>query len=308
MKKPYSILVFLIVVLAILGFLFRGSLGNGFSKENEFSIADTASVNRIEILSADTIILSKQGMVWSLNGDSPASSVAVNNFLFGFHRMSVKGINSKPDIAEGNAIRVKIYQGKKKHLIRFYLIDGISFMLKEGGSKLYAVEVSGFPNIKPEELIGTDPDHWRDRTLLDLQAGDIKTVSVIHSQKPENDFLIKVSDGKIQLFDVGGENEIPENLVDKEKLNFYLSYFTNVFYDSTLDTSKHPEQEPKWIIKVEDNSGKKYELVIFPLMTTGGEDFFKAIVKYNNQPDFKVTRFMVLDLLLQDKSHFLLPH
>jgi hypothetical protein len=305
MKKftPYLVLFF--AGLLVLGFIFRNKLESYFPVENDFNISDTAVVGRIEIISKDSIILTRAGNAWTHNGESPANSIAVNNFLFSFMRMSVKGINSNPDISDVKAIRVKIFEGRRKHFFRFYEIDGVAFMHKEGARKFYAIEVKGSPDIKLEEVINPDPDHWKDRTLLNLMSRDIREVSVLHPIQPEKDFLIRVSEGKPVLFDGVGK-EVPDSLADKEKLNFYLSYFTNVFYDYSEKTGVQPEQDARWIIRIEDKAGKKSELMIFPLMNSTGEDMFRALVKYNGQPGYKVTRYMVLDLLLQEKEHFIL--
>jgi hypothetical protein len=240
-----------------------------------------------------------------VNGNAPASNIAIDNFLFSFQRIGVKGINSKPDITQGKGLRVKIFEGRKKHFLRFYEINGVAFMHKEGAGKLYAIEVTGFPGIKPAEVINSDPDHWKDRTLLNLLPGEIQSVCVLHPFNPESDFQIKVAEGKPVLFDGSGINEVPDSLTDKEKLDFYLSYFAHVFYDYTENAMVQPELSARWILKVEDNTGKKYDLMVFPIKTQAGVNMFTALVKYNDQPGYKVTRYMVLDLLLQDKGHFL---
>lgn len=305
MKKPVLYIILSVSVFFLLGYFFSGRIPGYFSKENDFSILDTAAVSRFEIVSEDTIILSREGTSWKMNGISPASQVAVNNFLFSFRRMSVKGISNMPDIKEEKGLRVKIFEGKNKLFLRYYEISGVSFMHKEGSGKIYAVEVNGFPDIRPGEVISSDPDHWKDRNLLNLQPEEINEIKVLHPSDPNNDFIIKLIEGKPVLFD-GKGNEIPENITDKEKLNFYLSYFTNIFYDYTEYLAVQPPFDPKWIIKVKEYSGKEYELMVFAIKTSSGVDMFKSLVKYNDQPGYMVTRYMVLDLILQDLGHFLL--
>jgi hypothetical protein len=285
-----------------------------FSKDNDFSISDTAKVTRFEIISEDTIILTRNGSSWLVNNESLASSVAVNNFLFSFQRMSVKGASNSLSIENEKAVHINIFEGSRKQLIRFYNISGAAFMHKEGSRKYYAVEVNGFPDIKPAEVINPDIDHWKDRLLLNLQAGEIKVVSVYHPSNPENDFQLKISDGDPSVFD-GAGTQIPNSLVDREKIDFYLSYFTNVFYDYTEEIEQEGEEQQegeqqeeegvRWILQVEDISGKVFELKVYPLFNNGEPDMFLGRVKYNGQPGYKVTRFMVLDLLLQDKGNFL---
>ncbi len=306
MRKILLILLIIITGIIFLGYLFRGKPGSRFFMENDFRIRDTAAVYRIEIISENTIILTRQGNNWLINGDSPASSVAVNNFLFSFSRMVVKGVSNIPVNEEGKGTEVKIFEGKGKNLIRFFEIDGKSFMQKEAGMKLYAVEIQGFPKINPAEIVSDDPDHWRDRTLLNLPFSSIKEITVLHPSSPDKDFHIKVIDDKPLLFDGSGQNKLPESLIDNEKLNFYLSYFMNVFYDRSYNSEIRPGEKPMWIVRVEDTTGRKYELEVFPLRNGNGLDMFRALVKYNNQPGYKVTRYMVLDLILQEKEHFIL--
>jgi hypothetical protein len=305
MRKNILYLILVIPGLVIVIFLFRVPIGSIFSADYDFKIADTASVDRIEIISKDSIILSKNESGWMVNGDAPASRIAVSNFLFSFSRMSVKGASINYDINESNSLRVKIISKREKLSLRFHDKDGAAFMYKEGSGKLYAVEVNGFPDIKLEEVISPDIDFWKDKTLLNLKPSEIAEISVLHPSHSEEDFAIKVKEGKIQLFD-GEGNEIPENLTDKEKLNFYMSYFTNVFYDSTENNTEIPDLKSKWILKVQDNAGRKYVLTVFPVETKEGPDLYSALVKTDAMPGYKHTRFIVLDLLLQDKNHFLL--
>ncbi|MCB8999577.1 MAG: hypothetical protein H6540_05860 [Bacteroidales bacterium] len=303
MKKIIALILFFVAGL-LLSFFFRNQLSSMFSPSDLFRINDTASVNRIEIISRDSIILTREGKSWLLNQTIPASSIAIGNLLFSFSRMTVKGIQDLQEISQDTAIKIRIQEGRKKHLFRFYNIHGIPYLQKEGSLKLYSVEVSGFPGIKPAEVLSADPDHWKDKILINLQSADIKMVSVNHPDEPANDFRIEIADGRYKLFDASG-NEVSSEIRDTEKIDFYLSYFTNVFYDSSYDGKISPDLAPEWILKVEDQSGRVYKLEIFPLAGTNGPDMFRALIKYNDQPGFMLIRYMTLDLLLQDFRHFI---
>jgi len=303
MKKIVPLL--LVIGIAIIGFIFLGNPGKHFSKDNDFQIADTAAVNRIEIISKDTIILTRNETGWVLEDGQPAGSVSVNNLLFSFQRIGVKGVSTTPDITEGMAIRIKIFEGKKKHLARLYNFNGVTYMHKEGAKNFYSVEVNGFPEINLSEVVNPDPDHWKDKILLNLKASEILSVSVVHPADPAKDFHIKLSGEKFMLFGGDGQTAIPDSLIKKEKLDFYLSYFGNIFYDYTEYSEIQPGQQPGWIVSVEDVTGRKYDLKVYFITTGSGNDMFRALVKYNNQPGYKLTRFMLLDLILQDKEHFL---
>jgi hypothetical protein len=306
MRKKIVILILVISGFILLSLLFLGIPGRNFGYEKDFRISDTSAVTRIEIISGDTLILTRHGADWILNGESPASKIAVNNLLFIFHRLGIKGIQTSKEAINEEVIAVKVLGGRKKYQLRFYEIDGKSFIQKKAGGNLYTIEIIGFPNIKPAEVISHDPDHWRDKTMLNLQSGEIKEISIFHPSNPEKDFMIRVVNGKPGLFEGNGQKELPENILDREKLDFYMSYFTNVFYDYWLDSEVQPGRLPTWIINVADTTGRNYILEVFPMESSSGTDMFRALVKYNDQAGLNVTRFMVLDLLLQDKEHFLL--
>ncbi len=303
MRKIFLIII--ISCLALAGFLFRGELGSYFSKENNFVISDTASVNRIEIISDDSIILVRQNNSWFLNDKANASYIAVNNFLFAFQRIAITGVISNPDVYPDNIIQLSVFEGRKRHSFRFYVSDDISFLQKKGSDKRFSAVVSGFPGTKLPEVVSDDIDHWSDRTLLNLKSSEILEVSVLHPFNPDQDFRIVQSGGTASLYIGGSDIEVPEANIDKEKLNFYLSYFNNVFYDYTEKTGLQAVGEARWVLRIKDIGGAEYELKVFTYPMSSGDDLFKALVIYNNQPGFKVTRFMVLDLLLQERANFL---
>ncbi len=303
MRKIAYLIIISCLVLA--GFLFRGKLGSFLNKENNFIIADTASVNRIEIISADSIILFRQDGFWLLNGKPNASYVAINNFLFAFQRIGVTGVISKPELHGEKDILLNVFEGRKRHSFRFYETEGISFLQKEGSEKRFSIVVSGFPDTNPSELVSAEMDHWSDRTLINLKPSEILEVAVLYPYNPDQDFRIVQSEGVAKLYEGFSDIEISETRVDKEKLDFYLSYFGNVFYDYTENDDLKSKEEARWILKIEDVRGREYELKVYPYLHPQGEDMYKGLVQFNNQPGLKVTRFMVLDLLLQDRDHFL---
>jgi len=305
MKRIISVNLGLFGCLILLGFLSGCQTGSYFSKDNDFRISDTAKVSRIEIFSEDTVVLTRIGSSWLVNHEIPANGIAITNFLFSFLRMEAKGMSDIAGIENQKAIRIKIFEGRRMQIVKCYQINDASFMIKEGSKKLYSVEVKGYPRIKPAEVINPNPDHWKEKMLLNLKASDIRQISLTYPSNPENNFQIKQTETKPILLD-GNGIEITDTRVDREKMDYYLSYFTNVFYDSSSDSEIQESIDAKWILKVEDISGKNYELKIYPLLKDGKQDMFLGLVKYNNERELKLTRFMVLDLLLQDRGHFLL--
>ncbi len=307
MRKTGNIAATVLVLLVLAGWLvFRVQLRSFLSGENDFRITDTASVSRIEIISRDSIILTRTARGWTLNGATPAGQVAVDNLLFSFSLMRSKGTGAPPELSGAQAVKLRFTAGKKVLRMRYYSIGGVSFLQREGSKKLSAVGVYGFPDIDPATVIGTEKDFWRDRTLFDLTSTEIREVSVLHPGKPGSDFTIRNEAGIPKLFRFEEGKEIPVTEANDEKMNFYLSYFGNVFSDPA-DTGalSHPA-EARWIISVTDTSGVSHRLEVYPLISGSGTDMFKCLVRYDSEEELRLTRCIVLDLLLQDIEHFLI--
>ncbi len=305
MRKPVYILVSVIAGFFILALVFRSDLSDLFHSEGDFAISDTAAVSRIELFASDSLVLERKDNSWVLNGVEPANSIAINNLLFGFNRLMVTGKSKDPKIKEGEKTDITIFSGRSKRNFVMYKTGEVTFLQRKGSESFYAVEVGGFSKIMFSDILSPVPDYWRNRILLHLQPHEISYVCLIHSLSPEKDFQIKLVESKAFLYDGEGNTQVQDSLTDYEKINFYLSYFTNIFYDSTYNSIFPEDSEPRWILCVTEKSGKVHELSIYTIQTSRGTDMFKALVRYNNQPQLFLTRFIVLDLLLQDKDHFL---
>lgn len=305
MRKPVYILVSVIAGFFILALVFRSDLNDIFHSEGDFAISDTAAVSRIELFASDSLVLERKDNYWVLNGNEPANSIAINNLLYGFNRLIVTGKSKDPKITEGEKTDITIYSGRRKRNLVMYKTDEVTFLQKKGSDSFYAVEAGGFSKIMFSDILNSVPDYWRNKILIHLQPNEISSVHLIHSLFPEKDFQIKLVESKASLYDGEGIIQVPDSLTDHEKINFYLSYFTNIFYDSTYNSSFPEDSEPRWILSVTEKSGKSHELSIYTIQTPKGTDLFKALIRYNSQPQLFLTRFIVLDLLLQDKDHFL---
>jgi hypothetical protein len=304
-RKTIAVLA-LILAIILAGAFFRAKITSVLKNESNFRVTDTASVNRIEILSDDSIVITRTSGGWILNGTEPASNVAVNNLLFSFTLIKVKGVNNDPGLSGMKGIRLRISEGRKIHRYRFYSMNGVSFLQKEGSRKLSAVEVYGHPDIDPAAVIDPLKDRWREKMLIDLQAEEIREVSVIHPGNSAADFRIKNDNGKPLLYRIEKEQDIPVKETDEEKINFYLCYFTNIFYDRTDTSGFRPDTAPQWTVNVTDTAGRKYKLEVWPLRVNGENDMFRCLIRFNDSAEFREARFMVLDLTLQDIQHFLL--
>lgn len=268
-----------------------------------FAFRDTAGISRIEILAADTLVLEKQnGGNWIVNENLPAGKIQVDNLLFCLNRLEIK-TKIHPD-HEG--IGMRITAAGKTSGFRVGEWNGNSWIGKEGSKQRFITAIRGFPSLNLYDHVIPDLESWRDRVLFNLKSEEIREVRVIHTGIPSGDFVLKQDENnKTLIFEADGITALVDSITDPEKPFYYLSYFTGVYYDRMVNEGVQEFQDPKWIVYIKDTSGKEYRLRIIPVMREGKEDMFRAYVSFNDEPGYRETRYMFLDLILQDKQYFL---
>lgn len=240
MKKN---LIYLLIVLLLGGvayYLFFGkSKGNTIqAKEQEFSVKDTASVDRI-FFAAKTgtaILLEKQkDGSWLLNKKFVARKDAVDLLLETFKQVSVK--SPVPTAAVQNVlktiavdgIKVEIYAGGD--MIRsFYVGSGTNdnlgtYMLSEGSEQPYVMYIPGWEGyLTPRFFL--DEQEWKSRVILDGNEQTIASVRLEYLHFPDEGFeLKKDASGNWSIQNLKPMKTIKANpALFKE----YLTYFSNI--------------------------------------------------------------------------------
>jgi hypothetical protein len=222
--------------------------------------------------------------------------------------MTVKGMTYNIDSTDTASIRIKIYSGKKKYFYRFYPAGGKSLLHREGSKKIYSVEVSGTQRADLNDVFSDNPDHWQDRTVLDLLPEEIAYVKVEHQGSPEKDFVLRTENTIPALYEPDGTTKIADDLVDREELNMYIGYFMNIFFDYSI-RSKLPagiefSELPEYIVTVTSTTGETTKVSVFPVYREKIEDIYNAGIMINDNPRMLVTRYVAFDLLLRSKKDF----
>ena len=309
MKNPVKYLLISVPALLLLYFLIfspRGFLSGG---NTAIQITDTASVNRIEIFGKDTVLLERaEGGYWMLSDNYKVNPVSISNFLYSFMKMQVKGISYKADSSVKASVKIRIYSGRKKHFFRFYPADGNNLIHREGSGKIFSVEISGHTETDLSQVFSDDPDHWKDRMIMDFLPDEISVIEVRHPANPGNDFMIRMENKVPVMYESDGSTRIPPGMLDPEKMNMFTSYFINIFYDKTLKNSDSEWQSaaeiPSHIITVTPVTGNAVKMAVYPLQKEGSTDIFRAGIRMNDQQELLVARYIAIDLILRKKSDF----
>ncbi len=307
--KFYIPIIGLILVIAFL-LIQRGFHSDFFLSDRSFSISDTARVNQIVIIAEDSLYLTKNaGKGWLVNGLYPAEPLAISNFLYAFSHIDIRGKTN--EVSGTIPVReINIHTGS--HQLKYSLIsDENRDYLHRKGSKDYIISgIAGSPGVSFKKVTSDKADYWRSRLLLNIFPDDIKKIIVIPAPDRGNGFILEKSEKDFLLISEDGI-PAPDSLVNMEKVLMYISYFSGIWYESVAPDTIIPDKtelaEPGYFVEVETREGKIYKLEIIPITENSGKaDLFRAFVRMNGDGELFVVKYVMLDLLMQRYSHFII--
>jgi len=233
-----------VIILAVLGvgiyyFLFNKKASLYDRSEAAFNIKDTGNIGKIFIASPNgiTATVERTDSGWMVNKQYKALPTTIKNVLTTLYQQealapvtsAAHDLVIKSLATEG--IKVEVYDRKGSKMTTFYVGGEATNnmgtnMLTEGATQPYIVQIQNFNGYLTTRYT-TNIRDWRDRTVFDVPADQIKEVSVVYTDKPINSFTLKQDNGKIS-FDA--DKAIAGNTpkLNMRKANVYLKYFTNL--------------------------------------------------------------------------------
>lgn len=276
-----------LLILGILGlgvwfFLFRDNSTFG-EAEAGFTIADTSSVGAIFLANQKgaSISLKRNDTAWTLNDKYVASTRMVSVLLetmheqYAAHPVPEASHNTVVASMAGSAIKVEVYDKKGKMLKRFYVGGQVgdrkgTYMLMDGADKPYVVKIPAYEGyITPRYSV--DITDWRNRTVVDIPASRLATVTVKYAGEEEqlNNFkLIKNSANK---FDIEINPELKSSIstpLNDRRVKSFTGFFEGVGCEGYLEGVTKLDSiiasVPKYCdISVRDVSGKGNDIAIY---------------------------------------------
>lgn len=236
-----------LVILAILGVgvwyvLFRNTDNNVFgASEAGFTIPDTASIGKIYLARTDgtgvTIEREGDSNHWKVNKQYDVLKSTLKSLMSAM----AKQVADYPvpesehnDVIKkiaGNGVKVEVYNRDGKKMRVYYVGSEVhnflgTYMLMEGAKRPYVVNIPGFDGYLTPRYT-TELRDWRDRSVFDFAADQIRSVTIKYDETPLNDFTLSQDDkGKVSV-------KLDSNLTNLKELNEdratkYLSFFQNV--------------------------------------------------------------------------------
>jgi hypothetical protein len=233
-KNIWYLVVLLVLILAVYFLVFKNKMTTLNGKDNNFAIADTASINKIFLadMSGRSITLQRGNLHWMMNNTYPVRNDAIQDLLATIMEVAVKypiaeaAHNNVIKKLAGDAVKVEIYN-KNNSLIKSYYVGGPdpaltgTYMIMPGSDKPYATYIPGFDGYLTTRY-SMDTDTWRDRTIFSFDIPQISSVIVNYTDnRKDSSFEIDVIHP--DSFHVKPLNGKPLNKpAVKEKLFLYL--------------------------------------------------------------------------------------
>ncbi len=259
-KTLVYIAVLLVLGFGIYYFMVSGSNNPYSASEAGFTIKDTGAIGKLFLVAGngESILAERTDSGWMVNKQYHALPSAVS-LVFrtlasqsALYPVTKAAYNNVIKSLAADAIKVEIYgrDGKKMKVI---YVGGVAVnnsgtnMLLEGAHTPYVVHVPGFSGYLTSRY-STQLTDWRDRTIFNMPANEIKSVSVQYPDKPVNSFEITRESGKVEI---KGDPEITKTLdtPNMHRADLFLGYFTNINCEGYLnglpDNDSTIRQAPK---------------------------------------------------------------
>ena len=261
MKKKNIISIVIIAILVIITGILIGNnryLSSLRDDAYDFTVYDTASVTRLFFAdkSGNQVELERYVTAWMVDNEYYANQTMVNEMLYTLKRMRIKmpvSIKKSDNIVtrmSGTNTKVEVYQqlprinlfNKVKLFYHetlskvFYIGDVTqdnqgTYVLKEGGDKVYIVHLNGFRGSVSSRFTA-NPIDWRNHIIFNSNISDIESLKLEINNDPDNGFIIKEIDR--YQYSMNRLNGEPVDFSDNKVLNL-LSSFRDVRFESFLD-------------------------------------------------------------------------
>jgi hypothetical protein len=278
MKKNF---LYLLLVLALGAttawfFFFKKPTNTLSVEEKNFTVEDTASVDRIfftQKTGASILLERQQNGTWTLNHGGEARIDAVDIIMETFKRMAVKSpvpINALENVKANlvvDGIKVEVYQKGEKTKTMYIGSSTKDFkgtyMMLEGAQMAYIMYLPGWEGyITPRFFL--EPSEWKSREIFRTNPTKLASVSVEYPTHDEDNFTLIQKNSLLSLMGKTG----PALDADTSLLRLYSTFFNgihcegyepnNPFLDSVVRST------PLMRIQVSGSDGKKTTVRFYP--------------------------------------------
>jgi hypothetical protein len=288
-----------------------------------FAISRPGLVTEIKIEGDEgKVMLGRINGRWILNSEHETREKAVQLMLQTLSRLRV--VSPAPtalaaELAEkfrDEAIRVEILAGKKRDAWLIYsdCQNSPTYMLKEGASQVFIVEVLGF-NGHVASLFVSDENWWHPDILFNYHIHEIAEVTVQHRDNAGQSFMLRQSpDRGLSLYTwPGGQpiNEFSDSLAVRFLANFFhITHERLALPDELRLLDSLAGEQPDHLVTVTDFGGSRKEVRLHRIMKGISEDgtpeydIFRLYAIRGDDAGMAIVSYLSFDLVLREASYF----
>ena len=314
MRKPVLIGFLLLLPVMALILWVTGKGGGGRDREmKRLNLQDAARVESICIVDAgDSLFMERSGNRWIMEGDTLYSR-SVENLLYAASNLQVVSVLSPQQAGELRETR-KVVFCRKDRVIRSYVvaISGQQFVISPDGSdNLYAVTLPGHSELDPGQVFSASPNHYLEHVLIRLKPTEISYIEV--ERRGGRAFRLSMDEkGNFSASLLDPEEDLPPDRLDDLSLRLLFSYFTVIRFEERLipapGSGPWSRENENWLgrLKVRSVTGEEHNLQLFsmPGEEEGEAHMFRALVRYNDEPEILVVNYIYLDVLMRGINHY----
>lgn len=261
MKKRNIISIVIIAILVVIAATLIANnryLSSLRGEAADFTVYDTASITKLFFAdkNGNEVLLQRENTGWTVNNEYKANQVLINEMLYTLTRMrikmpvSVKKTNNIVTQMASTNTKVEVYQmlprinlfNKIKlfyHETRskVFYIGGVTqdnsgtYILKEGGDKVYVVHLHGFRGFISSRF-SANPMDWREHIVFHSNMNDIASVKLEINRDPDNSFIINETDrAQYSMTRLNGQ---PIDFSENKVLTL-MNAFQDVRFEAFLD-------------------------------------------------------------------------
>ncbi|MFC2137748.1 hypothetical protein ACFLTE_06200 [Bacteroidota bacterium] len=239
-----TIIKIILLILLTIIVIFTGCNSNTLIEaEKEFVVKDTSKVTTIIIKNSNSeIILKKYNNVWKVNSYI-ANKDYVNYLLKILNRIQIHSkiasdkTNSVKNIIDSAFVEIIIYKNRKiinNYIVSPHPVNEFCYALSKNNNQVYSLFIPGYEySLFP--IFNTSVSHWRNKTLIGLFPGEIKSIALENNFHHDYSFKINVKGKReYELEHLTSKNKKVHN-INTEKIERYISYFNQVEFTSQIE-------------------------------------------------------------------------
>lgn len=318
MQNRRPLLFLLILIPALLLVLLVNPRNLLLRDEAGVVLKQTDEVDRIVLADAySTAELNRSGDTWVLFGTEQVNPVAVENLLIAAGRLEVSSIVSRSSVEADSDSRddlreITFFKGDRQ-LLSYGLmrVAGKFLLLPQGSEQAYFVSLPGYSGLDLDRVFSATPDHYLDHLLIDLRPSDIEAIE-IELASGEAFRFTQTAEGVIRCEPLNAATRLPDGTPNDLALRLLFSYFTSIRYEEHTGIPADSLDADRALytklarIRVESITGKKHSMEVYSYRENGeaAPHIFRALVRYNEEPEALVVNYIYLDVLMRGLSHY----